>query len=74
MLILYAKLQYNQINFTIDGHQFPPNLSVDRIVHLIPKLNQLNQIIIKYQIKKYIYLHSQPVNYDRTPNIIIFIF
>ena len=34
-LILYAKLQYNQINFTIDEHQCPPNLSVNRKVYLI---------------------------------------
>ena len=34
-LILYVKLQYNQINFMIDGNQCPPNLSVDRKVNLI---------------------------------------
>ena len=34
-LILYAKLQYNQINFTIYGHKCPPNFSVDCQIHLI---------------------------------------
>ena len=38
-LILYSKSQYNQINFTIDGHQFLSNLSVVRKVHLIQNID-----------------------------------
>ena len=29
-LILYSKIQYNQINITIGGHRYPSNLYVDR--------------------------------------------
>ena len=39
-----CKIQYNLMNLTIDGHQFPSNLTVDHTVHLIPSYN----IILSY--------------------------